>query len=267
MASMRMLLLAAALGAAAELAAETVSFERYQPLVDRYPFGEPPEGFDPDKMSSEVSKSAASAKPEALTGEQAEIAKNVTFSVINKEPDGTVRVGFSDNADPKQPHHYYMGVGETRDGWTVKEADPVEKTMKLVSKDGVEVSLELGGSSSGKDSSKSTAGAGGGAMRGNAGRSSLLGPGSGGSAAGSFKSARRARQEREAEEAAARKRAAEEEMAKRAEADAIERDERALRAEELAEQRRQLEILREELRKNREARDARDADKNEGSVE
>lgn len=252
MASMRMLLLAAALGcAAAELAAGTVSFERYQPLVDRHPFGRPPEGFDPDKMSSEVSKSAASAKPEALTGEQAEIAKNVTFSVINKEPDGTVRVGFSDNADPKQPHHYYMGVGETRDGWTVKEADPAEKTMTLVSRDGVEVSLELGGSSAGKG-----AAAGKPAGRTPAhDRSSLLGPGGGGSL-GSFRT-RRALRAKEAAENEARKAAAEEERKKLAEAEREEREkERMSREAEREEQRRQLEAIREELRRNREMREA-----------
>lgn len=248
---MRMLLLAAALGcAAAELAAGTVSFERYQPLVDRHPFGRPPEGFDPDKMSSEVSKSAASAKPEALTGEQAEIAKNVTFSVINKEPDGTVRVGFSDNADPKQPHHYYMGVGETRDGWTVKEADPAEKTMTLVSRDGVEVSLELGGSSAGKGAS-----AGKPAGRTPAhDRSSLLGPGGG--QLGSFR-ARRAIRAKEAAESEARRAAAEEERKKLAEAEREEREkERMSREAEREEQRRQLEAIREELRRNREMREA-----------
>ena len=251
MASMRMLLLLAALGcAAAELAAGTVSFERYQPLVDRHPFGRPPEGFDPDKMSSEVSKSAASAKPEALTGEQAEIAKNVTFSVINKEPDGTVRVGFSDNADPKQPHHYYMGVGETRDGWTVKEADPAEKTMTLVSRDGVEVSLELGGSSAGK-------GAAAGKPAGRApahDRSSLLG--AGGGQLGSFR-ARRALRAKEAAENEARRAAAEEERKKLAEAEREEREkERMSREAEREEQRRQLEAIREELRRNREMREA-----------
>jgi len=250
MASMRMLLLIAMSGFVAGVVAETVPFGRYQSLVDRYPFGMPPPDFDPNKMASSVSKSS-SADAVAMTEQQAAIVKNITFSVINVDSAGVTMVGFSDNSDPKQPHHYYMRVGESRNGWTVKEADPAEKTM-TVEKDGVEVALELGGNSAGK----------GGPAGKNAGRtptsdrSPLLSAGAGGASLGSFKS-RRARREKEAAENEARRIAAEEENRKLAEAEAIEREkERMAREEERAEQRRQLEAIRDELRRSRENRNA-----------
>ena len=245
---MRMLLLAAALGCVAGAVAETVPLERYQSLIDRYPFGMPPPDFDPNKMASSVSKST-SADTADMTEQQAAIVKNITFSVINVDSAGVTWVGFTDNSDQKHPLHYYMGVGESRNGWTVKEANPGEKTM-TVEKDGVEVALELGGKSTGNGGS-----AGKNAMRAPAAdRSPLLGAG-GGAQPGSFRS-RRARREKEAAENEARRLAAEEEKRKLAEEEAIEREkERMMHEEERAEQRRQLEAIRDELRKSRENRE------------
>ena len=45
-------------------------------------------------------------------------------------PDGATVVGFTDNSDPKVPRHYYLKVGESRDNWTVKEADPQKAEPK-----------------------------------------------------------------------------------------------------------------------------------------
>jgi hypothetical protein len=244
---MRKLLLIALSGCVAGVVAETVPLERYKSLVERYPFGMPPPDFDPNKMASSVSKSP-SADAAAMTEQQAAIVKNITFSVINVDSAGVTWVGFTDNSDQKQPHHYYMEVGETRNGWTVKEADPSEKTM-TVEKDGVEVALELGGNSAGGGSTGKNAGR---ALAGD--RSPLLG--GTGAQFGSFKT-RRARREKEAAENEARRIAAEEERRKLAEAEAIEREkERLSREEERAEQRRQLEAIRDELRRSRENRNA-----------
>lgn len=125
-------------------AAERPAFERYQSIVDRQMFGQPPAGFDPTKMPSEVTKSKSDAE---LTKEQEQVKKAIRFSVINVTPSGETVVGFSDNGDPKNALHYYLKVGESQNGWTVKAADPEEATM-TIEKEGIEVTLKLGGDSS-----------------------------------------------------------------------------------------------------------------------
>ena len=49
----------AALAVAGTLFAEKMPFERYQSIIDRQPFGQPPPGFNPQQMASDVSRSAA----------------------------------------------------------------------------------------------------------------------------------------------------------------------------------------------------------------
>lgn len=124
--------------------AERPAFERYQSIVDRQMFGQPPVGFDPTKMPSEVTKSKSDAE---LTKEQEQVKKAIRFSVINVTPSGETVVGFSDNGDPKNALHYYLKVGESQNGWTVKAADPEAATM-TIEKEGIEVTLKLGGDSS-----------------------------------------------------------------------------------------------------------------------
>jgi hypothetical protein len=119
------------------------SFDRYQSIIDRQMFGRPPAGFDPTKPPSEVSKKK---KGEELTKEQEQIRSAVHFSVINVTPEGDTAVGFTDKSDSKSPRHYYLKVGEVRDGWTVVDADAAKAWMKIV-KDGVEIELKLGGDS------------------------------------------------------------------------------------------------------------------------
>lgn len=119
--------------------AEKQPFERYQPIIDRQMFGQPPPGFDPTKMASEVSKQSE----KELTKEQEQIRSSVHFSIINVTPSGKTAVGFTDNSDPKTPVHYYLKVGESSGGWTLKEADALKAWMKI-EKNGVEVELTLG---------------------------------------------------------------------------------------------------------------------------
>jgi hypothetical protein len=115
----------------------------YQTIVDRQMFGPLPETFDPTKSPGQgVAETRGKEAPE-LTKEQENIQKSVHFSVINRTPSGESVVGFSDNSNPKEPRHYYMKVGEKRDGWLVKNADAASETMTLV-KDGVEVTMKLG---------------------------------------------------------------------------------------------------------------------------
>lgn len=128
------------------LQAERQPFSRYQPIIDRQMFGELPADFDPEKMPSEVAKSSAKGEAE-LTKEQEQIKSAIRFSSINITPSGETAVGFADNSDPKAPRHYYLKVGERRDGWELKEADAVKATMTIAKGD-VTVSLSLGGDSS-----------------------------------------------------------------------------------------------------------------------
>ena len=140
---MRNRILAVLVVAAPALLAEQQPFERYQSIVDREMFGKTPPNFDPTKPSNEAPK----AEPKQdLTREQEVLKSSIHFSAINVTPDGATAVGFTDNANPKQPIHYYLKVGEERDGWKVVEADAVKATMTIV-KNNVEVSLSLGANS------------------------------------------------------------------------------------------------------------------------
>lgn len=222
--------------------AEKQRIERYQPIIDRQMFGPLPPDFDPDKMPSEVSRGSSSAAEKELTKEQEQLQSAVHFSVINIDRDGKPVVGFTDNSDPKAPVHYYMRVGESQNGWLVKEADPEKATMTIV-KGEVEVALTLGDNSAkgGGKTSSANASAGGASHTPLGARGGLFG--------GSL-SARRARR-REAEQAEAQKREAEQaekEAARQAQAE----QEKAEREAERAQQRQQLLAIQEELRKARE---------------
>ena len=216
------------LAAAATAFAERQPYARYETIVDRQMFGQPPPGFDPSKMPSEVAKGSSREEKE-LTQEQEQVKKAIRFSVINVTPAGETVVGFSDNGDPKNPLHYYLKVGESQNGWTVKAADPQEATMTVV-KGEVEVTLKLGGET------------GGAPARGEA---------AAGTAAGGRVSFRERRQrERQQLQADAEK------MAEEAKArEAREEEEKKQREAERAEQREQLLRIQEELRKAREARE------------
>lgn len=123
-------------------------FERYQSILDRQMFGLPPDGFDPNKSPNDPSiRSAKQGKEEKeLAAEQQKLKSAIHFSVINLMPDGTTAVGFSDNSNPKEPKHYYLRVGESRDGWLVKEANAKTASMVIVKND-LEVALTIGDNS------------------------------------------------------------------------------------------------------------------------
>ena len=212
--------------------AERQPYERYVTIVDRQMFGEPPLGFDPTKMPNEVAKTSAREEKE-LSQEQEQVKKAIRFSVINVTPAGETVVGFSDNGDPKNPLHYYLKVGESQNGWTVKEADPQAATM-TVEKDGIEVTLKLGGDSGGGASTKAAEPRVGSGLLANR---------------MSFRERRRLEQQQQQADAA---KLAEEAKAR----EAREAEEKQQREAERAEQREQLLRIQEELRKAREARES-----------
>ena len=235
--------------------AEKQPFERYQSIIDRQMFGPLPQGFDPTKLPSEVQKSS-SAEERELSKEQEQLKSAIHFSVINVAADGKTEVGFTDNSDPKTPRHYFLKVGDSRDGWTVKEAD-AEKATMTIAKDEIEVSLSLGGNSASGAGTTSRAGAG---TTSRAGAAPTQARSSGLFAGGSLRARRlQRRQEEAAAKAQADAAAAEKEAAPERQAQA--EQEKAQREAERAEQRQQLLAIQEELKRVREAKAAAEAAK------
>ena len=235
--------------------AEKQPITRYQSIIDRQMFGPLPPGFDPTKSPNEVQKSSAKEEKQ-LTQEQEKLQSSIHFSVINVTPEGTTAVGFTDNSDPKAPVHYYLKVGEKRNGWEVKEADPNKASMTIAKGD-IEVSLTLGGNSA-KDGGTSRSGGAAPAATasGMARRPGLLGGGS--------LRARRLQRQQEAAAAAAKQR--EDQAAKDAERQAQAEQEKQQHEAERAEQRQQLLAIQEELKKVREAKAAEEAAKGESNA-
>ena len=248
--------------AAAALAAygEKQPLSRYQSIIERQMFGELPPGFDPSKPPSEVARGGGKQEKE-LTKEQEKLQSSIHFSMINLTPDGSTAVGFTDNSNPKAPVHYYLKVGESRDGWKVEEADAKTATMKVVKGD-VEVSLTLGGNSGKGGGQTQARGAQAGASTGPTGGGQATGsPGAG--ILGTLRS-RRAMRERKAEaaQAAELQKLREEQAAKDEAREARAAEEKAQREAEREEQRKQLQAIKDELRKARE-----DAAKRKGAEE
>jgi hypothetical protein len=127
-------------------------YERYQTIVDRKPFGPEPTNFDPEAAPGSAAANAAEATGEITeaqrTVEEQQLASNVRVSMINVTPSGAVAVGFTDSSvNPAE--NYYLTVGRSQNGWTVKSADPATESVTL-GKGGVDVTVKLGETSGGK---------------------------------------------------------------------------------------------------------------------
>ena len=239
--------------------AEKQPIGRYQSIIDRQMFGPLPPGFDPAKSPNEVQKSSGKDEKQ-LTQEQEKLQSSIHFSVINVASDGQIEVGFTDNSDPKAPKHYFLKVGESRDGWTVKEADPENATM-TIAKDDSEVSLSLGGNSAKDGGTSKAGGAAATAANGGMRRQGFLG---GGLLGGGSLRARRLQRQQDALAAAAKQQ--EESAAREAERQAQAEADKQQREAERAEQRQQLLEIQEELKKVREAKAAAEAAKSESDA-
>ena len=238
--------------------AEKQPISRYQSIIDRQMFGPLPPGFDPTKSPNDVQKSS-SKNEEELTQDQAKLKSAIRFFVIDTKADGTVSVGFSDNSDPKAPKSYYLKVGETRDGWEVKDADP-ETAKMTIAKGEIEVSLTLGGNSATGGGTTAAASAAAPASSGASRRPGLLG---GGLMGGTLRARRLQRQQ---EAAAQQKEAQAQAEAKEAERQAQAEADKQQREAERAEQRQQLLAIQEELKRVREAKAAAEAAKSESDA-
>lgn len=214
-------------------------FERYQSILDRQMFGLPPDGFDPNKSPNDPSIRAAKQGKEEkeLAAEQQKLKSAIHFSVINLMPDGTTAVGFSDNSNPKEPKHYYLRVGESRDGWLVKEANAKTASMVIVKND-LEVALTIGDNSANGGGKTTNVRAEKTQPTMQTSRTPML--------SNSLMSRRRMRRQREED---FRKKQAEIDAAKEAERAAIAQKEREDAAAERAAQHEELMNLREEIRR------------------
>ena len=132
--------------AAPKAGAAAGSFESspYQTILNRMPFGDPPPNFNPDALPGTAAAGAAAAGAEEaqLSEDEQQIVSSVRVSILNVTPSGAVAVGFTDSS--VQPAvNYYLKVGDKRDVWEVKMADPAEQTVVLV-KNGIEATLKVG---------------------------------------------------------------------------------------------------------------------------
>ncbi len=110
-------------------------FATYQPIIDRKPFGVPP--------PAAVAAVAAVDNTAAVAAKQEQdLAKRIGMCAVNIQPGGATAVGFIDNGQ-KPPRNYYLTVGESADGFTVKAGNYKEETATL-EKDGVTITLKLG---------------------------------------------------------------------------------------------------------------------------
>ena len=265
------LLLALAFSAAF---AEGQSFDRYKTIIDRKPFGPEPANFDPESSPGSASSINGAADdgemtPEQRTAEEQQLAASVRVSILNVSPSGVVKVGFTDSS-AKPPENYYLKVGSSQNGWTVKSADPAAESVTL-EKGGVEVTVKLGESTGGKGGAKGAAqqthrfplrggrlaNGDGAAQRGDGGPPRMM---------GGLARLRQQRMEAEAREQAAAEKKREADAAakvEQAEREAREAEEKQRAAEERAQQREALLQIQEQLRRQREEREAAAREKQE----
>lgn len=268
----------ALLAALAVAASAAQPYERYQTIVDRKPFGPEPVNFDPEAAPGSAAANAAEAAGGEMTEaqrtvEEQQLAASVRVSMINVTPSGTVAVGFTDSSvNPAE--NYYLTVGRSQNGWTVKSADPATESVTL-EKGGVDVTVKLGETSGGKGKD---------ARANRANRPMTLQARGGVPAAANPEGAAAApsgapmggiaRLRMRRAEMRAKAQAEAEKKAQAAAAEAAEREEREVReaeekraraereareAEEREQQREALRQIQEQLRKDREARAAAEA--------
>jgi hypothetical protein len=254
-------------------------FERYQTVIDRKPFGPEPVNFDPEAAPGSAAANAAAAAEgemteEQRTAEEQQLAASVRVSMINITPAGDVAVGFTDTSvNPVE--NYYLKVGRSQNGWTVKSADPATESVTL-EKGGVDVTVKLGETSGGGKANGAKKGrshrpmtlqsrggipaASANAEEENHSRPPMLG----GRPLGGLANLRKRREEemRKAKAEAARKAEAEaaaaaereEKAAREEEEKRAQEEQKARDAEERAQQREALRQIQEQLRKEREAK-------------
>ena len=115
---------------------ELPAFSHYQGILNRMPFGAPP----PDTSSAISPADAKTAAQEQK--EKQLLARKLNMSCVNITPSGTPAVGFTD-LSVKPAVNFYMLVGTTASGWTLKSANYTEEWAEL-EKDGTTIFVKLG---------------------------------------------------------------------------------------------------------------------------
>jgi len=113
------------------------TFEAYQPILDRMPFGVLPSNFNAASADPATVKSEEQAKVE-----QQNLARQISMSAVNVTPDGQTAIGFTD-LSAKPPINYFLLVGSAANGWKVISAD-YDEELATIEKDGVSITLKLG---------------------------------------------------------------------------------------------------------------------------
>lgn len=246
--------------------ADAQPFERYQTIVDRKPFGPEPVNFDPEAAPGSASAGVAGngeMTPEQRSAEAQQLAASVRVSALNVTPSGAVKVGFTDTSS-KPSENYYLEVGASQSGWSVKEADPATESVTLV-KDGIEVTMKLGETAGGNGANATSQKRRGGAVRPSVlpllkGRPvATSADGAPGRAMGGIERLRQRRLAMRVKEQAdeeKRREAAAAAEAERREREAQEAAEKQRAEEERAQQREALLQIQEQLRKQREEQEA-----------
>lgn len=128
---------AACLALAARAYTVAAPLDNYQAILDRMPFGPPPQSVLVANAATAETKAAVASK-----AEQEKLAAKIKMSCVNVTPDGGVAVGFTDlSLNP--PRDCYLRVGATAHGWTVLDAD-YDDEWATIEKDGVAITVKLG---------------------------------------------------------------------------------------------------------------------------
>jgi len=115
----------------------TATFENYQAILDRMPFGAAPQsGIGADSNTAE-SRAQALSK-----AEQKKLAAKIKMSCVNITPDGSIAVGFTD-LSLSPPRNCYLRIGAAAHGWTVLDAD-YDEEWATIEKEGVTITVKLG---------------------------------------------------------------------------------------------------------------------------
>ena len=121
-------------------------FAPYQTIVDRNPFGRPPENAAcvasaDARGAGWVDASETTANPEHEK-EIERLRASVYVCAVNAPPGAEPVVGFTDTTR-NPPRNYLLAQGQTKDGWRVVSIDAASRHAVL-SHEGVSVSLYLG---------------------------------------------------------------------------------------------------------------------------
>lgn len=112
-------------------------FSHYAVILERRPFGDAG-----DAAPAAPASTAPTEEEVAMAQQEQALSKQIDLVAVNVTPRGDTAVGLVEK-NGKNPHNYYLKVGESGGGYTIVEADIKEETA-TIEKDGVTITLKLG---------------------------------------------------------------------------------------------------------------------------